>query len=236
MTPTATSTAPVSVVLPVRDGERYLAEALDSVLGQVPAPCEVVVVDDGSKDRSVAIAEAADGPVRVIRTPPRGVWPATNRGIADVSAPLLAFIDADDRWTPGRLAEQVAVLDADPQMDAVGGQVASFYSPDLSTEERHRRRATEALLDGFVMGAIVFRRAAFEQVGPFDEEQRLGGLIDWWARAQDVGLRVHHLDRVTLERRIHAANTTTVTPDLPAQYARALKLSLDRRRTREAGP
>jgi glycosyltransferase involved in cell wall biosynthesis len=98
----------VSVVVPVRNGERFLGEALDSVLAQDYEPVELIVVDDGSTDGSGDIAGARGA--HVIRQEGGGLAAARNAGLAAAQGELVAFIDADDVWLPGKLVRQVEYL------------------------------------------------------------------------------------------------------------------------------
>src|SRR5207302_689224 len=110
----------ISVLLPVRDGARYLREALASVLAQTLADFELLVVDDGSEDETPAIlAGVADGRLRAIRQDRLGLVAALNRGIEEARAPLLARMDADDVSLPERLERQAAYLDARPEVALV---------------------------------------------------------------------------------------------------------------------
>lgn len=102
----------VSAVVPVHNGERFLAAALDSVLFQDYEPLEVIVVDDGSTDRSAEVASSR--PVRLLRQENAGMAAARNAGIAHASGELVAFIDADDEWLPEAVARQAAVLAKEP--------------------------------------------------------------------------------------------------------------------------
>ena len=101
----------VSVVIPAYNAERYLRETLESVLAQTYRDFEVVVVDDGSKDSTAAIAEGVGGPVRVIRQANAGPSAARNHGIREARGDLIAFVDSDDLWLPEKLAEQVPLFD-----------------------------------------------------------------------------------------------------------------------------
>lgn len=220
----------VTVVMPVRDGEAYIDEAIDSVLSQGYGAVEVVVVDDGSEDSSAARARSRDGAVRVVSTPPRGAWHAVNRGVSEARAPLLAFLDADDRWSPDSLGARVAVLDEQRDTEAVAGHVVPFHSPDLTAQERARYQAATGRIAGLVLGALLIRRPAFDRIGPLNPSQGLGAIMDWWQRAAAAQLRWQMIDDTVLERRIHRANRTLAIPNLTADYAPALKAMLDRRR------
>lgn len=125
----------VSVIIPAYNAERHILTALDSVLAQTMADLDVVVVDDGSHDRTAEVAAAtADPRVRVLRTTNGGVACARNHGMAMSSGRYVAFLDADDVWLPTKLQHQVALLDSDPQV----GLVLSDYAitgPTLSARK-----------------------------------------------------------------------------------------------------
>lgn len=219
----------VSVVMPVLDGERYLEAALDSIVEQGHPDLEIVVVDDGSTDGSADIASQYTD--IVLRQEHRGLGTALSRGVAATSGELLAFLDADDLWTAGRLDTMLAALDADGELGAVLGQVEQFFSPDLDPAHRDRLQVAAMTIPGFVQGAMVIRRAAFDEVGSFDAALSAAPILDWWQRAEDAGLRHRMLDAVVLRRRIHASNHThTLGGALRSEYARMLKQGLDRRR------
>ena len=222
--------AEVSVVIPVHNGERYLSEAIESVLAQRPPPVEVIVVDDGSSDRSGAVAGRFGRAVRRVRSGHRGLGATHNHGIELASGRLLAFIDQDDLWQPRKLERQLAAFEADRELDVVFGRVRQFISPDLEPARARRLRCPPTAQPGYLIGAGLFRREAFERVGPFREDLITGNFIDWMARAREVGLREAMLSDVVLRRRLHAANYGLLRHDARRDYARVLKASLDRRR------
>jgi glycosyltransferase involved in cell wall biosynthesis len=124
-----------SILLPVRDAAATLALALRSVARQSEASFEVVLVDDGSRDGSLAIAEAFardDRRVRVLATPPRGLVAALTSGVEAARAPVVVRMDGDDVMHRHRLRDQLALLDAAPELAAVGCQVRLFPRAGLS--------------------------------------------------------------------------------------------------------
>lgn len=219
--------ASVSVVIPVRDGGRYLAEAIDAVLSQDVEPLELIVVDDGSEDDSREIAAAFAPRVQLLEQPASGVAHALNRGVAASSGELLAFIDADDRWPPRKLVRQRELLAERPGLDAVFGQAVPFATTEAGGE------VTRPAVPGYVRGTMLIRRATFTRVGPFSTEWRLGEFIDWWARAIDAGVTSVMLPDTFLLRRVHETNLGVLRRDEQIEYARVLKAVLDRRRMTE---
>jgi glycosyltransferase involved in cell wall biosynthesis len=218
----------VSVVVPVRDGARYLAEALRSVAAQTLPPLEVIVVDDGSSDHSPALAAAAGA--QVVRQPPGGQAAARNRGVELARGELVAFLDADDLWPADKLEGQAAALGDMPAVGVCFGQVSEFLSPDVPPEVAPPLRFVAEPRPGWIFGAMVARRAALERVGPFSSEWRVGELLDWMLRAKDAGVEVLTIPRLVLHRRLHAHNTSRRERASRGDLARILKRALDRRR------
>ena len=216
--------ARISIVVPVRDGERYLAPALQSLLDQERLPDELIVVDDGSRDRSAEIAEALGA--RVLRREPAGPAAARNAGARAATGELLGFLDADDLARPRRLALQVAALAADPGLDAVIGHVENFLTPERAAALRGRVGFAEGRLPGYLPGALLMRNASFPG---FDESLPAGEVVDFFARVR-ASLRLRVLDEVVLLRRVHGGNVTLHDPALHAGYLEAARRAIARSR------
>ena len=216
----------ISVIVPVYNGERFLAEALRSIGQQDYQPLEVLVVDDGSTDGSAAIAVAQPG-VRVLRRAHGGLGATLNHGIAQATGELFAFLDADDHWLPDKLTRQVRALMANPALDMVFGHVRQFRQADADGEIAIISEAQP----GIHRGVMLVWRAALARVGAFAEDPGVHGFVDWYARARIAGLRSAVLPEVLYERRIHDDNLGRRTPDAQRQsYLRALRLSIAHRR------
>ena len=144
----------VSVIVPVHNGARFLAAALDSVAAQDYGSMEIVVVDDGSSDNSAEIA--ASYRVRLLQQPNRGVAEARNAGVAESSGELLAFLDQDDLWLERKVSRQVAALEADPTLGFVLTRIDILLVHDigpLTHGDRHDERLAQ-LLDGGGLEAL----------------------------------------------------------------------------------
>jgi glycosyltransferase involved in cell wall biosynthesis len=109
----------VSVIIPCYNAGVFLHAAIASVLAQTHPAAEIIVVDDGSSDASVGIAESFGPPVRVIRQRNRGDCAARNRGLDAATGEVVAFLDADDLWRPSKLERQLAYLDTHPDVEGV---------------------------------------------------------------------------------------------------------------------
>jgi glycosyltransferase involved in cell wall biosynthesis len=218
----------VSVVIPVRNGSRYLREAIQSVLDQDYTPIEVLVVDNGSEDDSRAIAASMSGPVRVIEEPTPGASHARNTGAKLAQGEYLAFQDADDLWAPTKLTQQVRVLQTCPDVDLVFTHGQNFISPELRAAGQ-TGDARPAVAQAWISpAAMLARRASFLRAG-WLPDLREGEFIAWYGIAQSQGLRTTVIPDVLVQRRIHLSNSTGQQRPLQ-DYVRAAKLVLDQRR------
>ncbi|GAB5536344.1 MAG: hypothetical protein Rubg2KO_25930 [Rubricoccaceae bacterium] len=211
----------ISVIVPVYNGAAFLGEALESVFAQGMDGLELVVVDDGSTDASATVAESFDG-VHVIRQPNAGAAAARNTGLANTTAPLIAFLDADDVWPEGRLQRLLHALDTDDSLDAVIGQL------EMVVAEHDGFRSVMPPQFGFQFGTALIRRSVFETVGMIDESMRYSEDVDWFMRARETGVRIGQTQEVTTLYRQHDDSLTAAPDDLLLTLA--IKRSLDRRR------
>jgi glycosyltransferase involved in cell wall biosynthesis len=223
------SGATLSTIVPARDAEPYLGEAIESILGQTRPPDQVIVVDDGSVDRTAEVAAGFSPGVKVLRREAGGVGAAVNSGIELANGELIAFLDADDIWLPRKLERQCSVLESDPAIDMVFGHVEQFISPDLSAEERAELRAPVGSFPGKLKGTMLVRREALERVGTFPTSWKVADFIDWYARATDRGLSERMLGEVVLRRRLHRTNTGRINRDSREEYAQVVALARRRR-------
>lgn len=220
----------IGVIIPVYNGERYLAEAIESVLAQTYRPVELIVVDDGSTDSSADIAKRYAPPVRYYFQPNSGAGAARNRGTDLAQGDLLAFLDADDLWVEDKLARQMEAFESDSELDMVLGHVKQFYSPELSEDVKERIRIPVETMPGHHVGTMLIKREAFFRVGAFETGWQMGEFIDWHARAIEVGLKSFMLPEMVMKRRIHMNNMGRCERKHQTDYVRILKASLDRRR------
>ncbi len=217
----------ISSVVPVFNGERYLRETLDSMLGQTYTPVEVIVADDGSTDGTSAVVNAYDGRVRYVHQPNTGHGAARNLGLDAARGELVAFLDADDLWHPEKLERQMARFQARPELEACVTFVQSFWSPELTAAEAF----SEDPVPGYRSVSLLARRALFETVGHFDPALRHGNDTDWFLRVAEHGAVVELMSDVLVYRRLHEANRSTRLADNSRkEHLRIVKAALDRRR------
>ena len=178
----------VSVVVPTYNRAWCLAEALDSVLAQDVAGVELIVVDDGSTDGTPQLLAGYGAAIRILRQENRGVSAARNAGIAAARGGLVAFLDSDDLWLPGKLRAQVDFFAEHPE--ALICQTEELWVKNgrrVNPGRRHRKRGGmifEPSLELCLVSpsAVMMRRELFERVGRFDEALPACEDYDLWLR------------------------------------------------------
>jgi glycosyltransferase involved in cell wall biosynthesis len=222
------SAALVSCVVPVFNGERYLRETLDTIVGQTWSPLEVIVADDGSTDGTREIAESAGA--RYVRQPNRGPAAARNLGLGVTEGEFVAFLDSDDLWHPEKLERQMARFRARPGLALCFTLAQNFLSPELDPGVAIDPRLLEPVA-GYRSTTMLARRSLFDTLGRFDSELRHGGDTDWFLRATEQGAQVELLREVLVRRRLHDANRSTQLADNSRrEFVHIVKAALDRRR------
>jgi glycosyltransferase involved in cell wall biosynthesis len=214
----------ISVVIPVFNGERYLDEAIASVVAQDYAPLEITVVDDGSTDGSVALVRDRWPAVTVVEQGHSGPAAARNLGAEFSTGDVLAFLDADDLWLPGKLKRQTEALDREQGFDCVFGAVRQFLSPEIDPSEL-AAVVTDSSMPGYVPGAMLVRRAAFWRAGGFATDVPVGELIPWLARARALGLKILVEADEVLLRRVHRTNMTSTAQQDHRGYLKAVRIA-----------
>jgi len=225
----------ISVIIPVYNGERFLAEAIRSVLDQTLPPDEIIVVDDGSTDGTAQIvaelAATAAVPVRYVFQENQGPAAARNHGIRLAGGDFLAFLDADDLWLPEKLERQIAHLTQEPTADGVICHVESFVEPGGQWPPGRNRALFDQRPPAYLPSALLVSRKTFDRVGLFDPTYRAGEDTEWFARAFAAGMTFVVTPTALLRRRFHSANLSHSTTAATAiQLVHILRDSLQRRR------
>ncbi len=220
----------VGVVIPVRDGERHLDAAIESVLSQTHQAFDIVVVDDGSTDASRDIARSYGPDVRCIALPHRGLGPTRNAGVEAVRGDFVAFIDHDDLWPKRKLEAQLVPFHSSSPPDLVFGHAREFVSPDVDPAHSRRVRCVPELRPAALPGSLLATRAAMSRVGPFPTRWVSNDFLAWLLAARRLGLREVMVGEHVLSRRLHDSNLSRRAAMTRTEYLHVLKESLDRRR------
>ena len=151
-----------------------------------------------------------------------------NYGLRLADGELIAFLDADDRWLPGKLAAQVAMLARHPEVDVVFAHMRQFVMGEDAAGGGDRYSPPQP---GYGASTLLARRSVFARVGAFDEVEGVHHFLSWYARVQDAGLQVRLLPEVLAERRIHDHNYgRTHAVEQRVRYLGALRAVVQQRR------
>lgn len=216
----------LSVIIPCYNGESYLAEALDSIQRQPLQDIEIIILDDGSTDRSVEVAQSHGARVTLIQQTNKGSAAARQAGIQAASGELLAFCDADDIWTADRFPAQVEFMEAFGAT-ACCGMSQSFMTPELQNSRGVNKMPPPEYYRTF--NSLLIRRAVMQRIGRLPEDGP-DLHIPLFAALQDLAVDVLQYNQVVTLRRVHESNRSRNIGPLAGGYARAIKGVLERRR------
>jgi len=219
----------VSVIVIVRDGERFLGAALESISGQTTPADEIIVVDGNSSDRSREIALSFPG-VKVISQTGQGIAAARDQGLAAARGLRVAFLDCDDLWAPDKLERQGEYLDRHPECEAVTCAMVRFLADGSTMPPRYAGDWLGKPVPAFTPGGILARADLFRRIGGFGGTPGVAWDSDWFLRARDAGVNLRVLPEVHLRKRIHQEN---VSHDLAG--ARREVLAMTRQSLRRRG-
>lgn len=208
--PARVSSGPrVSVVIATYNGARFLPEAIDSALADPEPGREILVVDDGSTDGTAAVVARYADSIRYLLQSNRGPSAARNAGIRAARGDYVAFLDHDDRFRPGKLARQAAVLDARAGVGLVYTSFRFIDDDGRVLPQPGFAPAEEGLFEAILLGnplflsAVMVRRALLEAVGGFDEARRRVEDWDLWLRLWRVNRSWVRIDEPLLDYRVH---------------------------------
>jgi len=219
----------VSVVIAVRNGERFLSAAIESVIAQQWQPLEIVLVDGHSTDKTAEIARAY-APVRYVAQENRGVADAYNVGIAAAEGEFVAFLSHDDLWTPDKLTSQMAYMLDNPEAQYVVAQVKFFLEQGYVVPPGFRPQLLERELVAYIMETLLARRSVFARVGSFDPQLTSGEDVDWFSRAKDLKVAHGIIERVLVHKRVHDANVSLTDSATNQILLKVLRQSIARKR------
>ena len=198
--------ADIAVIVAVKNGGPFLANALKSIRAQPGPSVDLVVVDGGSTDNSVAIA--AQFGARVTSETVPGIANAWNTGLSQSIAPLVAFLDSDDVWVADTLRRRVDALDAAPQAGIGFGRVKHVLDPGTPLPPEAKREVLFNETLSPIPGTMLVRREVFDRIGHFNGNYTIAVDTDWIARATTAGILMRPLDLLVLIKRLHQGNLT----------------------------
>lgn len=221
------------MIIAVKNGERHILDAVDSVLQQLNAGDELLVVDDGSTDATCDLLPQSDRRLKLLTGPGRGPSAARNIGLAAARGRFIAWLDHDDLWPSGRHRQLCDLLAANPDFDAAAGRITVQVDPGGQLGHCggfHGRHGPS------LPWSCLYRRPLIDRVGGFDESLRYGEDSDYYARLCEAGMRLGLSDVCSLIYRRHAGNATNQMPDHGERALALVRRRLERRQTKPPLP
>jgi glycosyltransferase involved in cell wall biosynthesis len=219
----------VSIIIAVKNGERFLRSAIQSVRDTEYEQREIIVVDGKSGDNTRLIARSFPE-VRLIEQEGKGLSDAWNVGLGTATGELIAFLDSDDVWAANKLHMQVAFMEEHPEIQYTIGRVKFFLEPGFSAPVGFKRHLLENDHVGRIPGTLLARKNLFDSIGGFDRALVLAGDVDWFARAKDSQASMAVLDEVFLYKRVHDHNLSSNARLNSQELLEIFKKSVDRQR------
>lgn len=223
----------VSVIVPVYNGEAFIADAISSILRQNYVPMEIIVVDDGSTDKTAAIVKNFPE-ITYIYQKNSGAPAARNRGLQIAKGNMIAFLDADDLWSDDKINLQLSLFRKEPSTEIVVGYTQRMQLIKTMNGKHYFRNYSDPVLGMDFIAALV-RRSVFDKVGPIDETFLHCDDWDWFMRAKELGITMLVHREVVRYYRRHDNNITNEMTSENYYAVRMLKRSLDRRRLEKNG-
>lgn len=229
----------VSCVIPVHNGERFLEDALKSVLRQNWPELEILVADDASTDSTrevVRQVSLTDSRIKLLELPKLGQYETRNRGLEAAEGDIIGFLDADDLWSFDRLQIELEFFREHPEVDYIVANCEPFFDwlPDIPESIRARLEAdprNSRVAPIFTAAGLIARRSAFEKVGTFNPERGSACGMDWFLRARDLGLNERVLTHISYRRRLHGENySLEISGQSYQNFAEALHQRIRRQR------
>jgi len=201
----------VSVIIPVYNREKFLAAAIDSVFSQTYRPIQVIIVDDGSTDRSGAIARSYKD-VEYIYQENQGVSVARNKGVDAAQGEFIAFLDSDDLWLPHKLETQIKYMLQHPEVDITSTKIENFIEAGAEMPSWFNLEDYVKVIDQrIILPTMVMRKVVFLQVGYFLPDWRSGEDTEWIWRSRDFNVSTYQMSEIFTLRRLHGENLSLKT-------------------------
>lgn len=211
----------ISVIMPVYNCEKYLSQAIESVYAQGDfVDSEIIVIDDGSSDNSVLIANKYN--TKVIKQNHLHAAAARNNGIKNSSKDWVFFLDSDDTMVPDAFKILLDTVSENPNISCIFSYLKDFVSPELSDDEKNNLVPRTEPYTGAIGGATFVKRSVFDSVGFFDETLSSGEGVDWIWRVRNSSFNYMTIDKVTAHRRLHLNNTGRVNKEQEARNIAAV--------------
>lgn len=217
----------ISVIITCYNSEKIIERTLACVFAQTRLPDEIIIVDDGSTDKTKEIVSKYNVVYHYQEN--QGIATSLNTGVKLSTGNILAFLDHDDLWTPDKLQLQLDILEQNPAIDLV----FSLIENKVVNEELTDLDVVCEPMVGIHKSAFMVKQETFMRIGLFSTDSGSQEFLDWFALAIDNGLKYHVIQKVLVYRTIHGTNNSIVKKETRNDFPRVLRMIMERRRSKE---
>lgn len=218
----------VTAIMVVKNGEKFMQQAIHSVLNQEIQPDEFIAVLGNSTDRTLEILNQFPA-IKIIQQNGEGISNAYNTGIKKASGDLICFISHDDIWTPDKLKIQKGFMVENPGIKFSNCHVEYFLEPGYAKPTGMREMWLKKPQPAKIMETLMARKEVFILAGLYNETLRTAEDVDWFARAADMKIPSEILPRVLLKKRLHGSNISMEINSNNQNLLKALRASVKRK-------
>jgi glycosyltransferase involved in cell wall biosynthesis len=197
----------ISVIIVVKNGEKFLAQAIESVLVQTYQNLEIIVIVGASTDNTLKIAQSFEN-IEVVVQKDVGIASAYNLGVQTSRGKFVTFLSHDDIWEPTKLENQFALIMENPTIQCVVGRVKFFVSEGEKIPYGFRKDLLNDNRVAFIPETLFARKELFDFVGYFDPTLVTGEDVDWFSRVFDANIEIAFVDEIILKKRVHSGNSS----------------------------
>lgn len=213
----------LSVIVPTRNSGEFFADCIKSLNEQVFQDFDLIIVDGGSTDETLSIAQSAHD-FCIIQQNGLGLASAWNQGILASESEYIAFLDSDDFWEPDTLQSHMGCFSESPEKLYSIGKVKYFLQDSSTKTPGFKNLLLEGTHLAFMPGCFVGRRSLFSTIGLFDEDLSVATDIQWFDELKSSGLPFINLDKHVLNKRVHSKNLSYTSAETSLYSQELLKL------------
>ncbi|MBL1211026.1 glycosyltransferase family A protein [Geminocystis sp. GBBB08] len=218
----------ISVIIPAFNAEKYLKDAIESVIKQNYQPLEIILIDDGSTDNTAKVTKSFQN-IKYIYQENSGPAIARNNGIKIAKGEFIAFLDADDLWTDNHLELLVSCFKKTHDLEVAIGYVQCLFLKEKNQEKEYFEEFSNSTIN-VNLGAGLYKKSVFKKLGNFDPNLSPSEDVDWFLRIKEANINQIIVSETMLYYRIHDSNLSKDRKNSYSAFLKSLKMSLDRRK------
>jgi glycosyltransferase involved in cell wall biosynthesis len=223
----------ISCIVASFNCEKYIAEAVSSILDQTYKNIEIIIADGGSTDSTKEVIKKFNYDINFAAQKTLSPAATRNFGVQSSKGNYIAFLDADDLWHPEKLTRQMNCFNADPGIDLCITYAEMFWSGDLKNEKvffkNHPRTKP---IPGYATTTLLARKNVFEKTGEFNNDLWFTDAAEWFIRAKESGLKIYVIEEALTFHRMHRSNLTKrKSEESREEFLALVKSVIDRKKT-----